>query len=222
MGPSGSGKTSLLRLVLGFAAPGSGLVRLDGREVSRDGRVLVPPEDRGLAVVFQDLALWPHLTVTGNLEFGLKAKRVPREERRARIASILRRVGLEQSGLRHPGELSGGERQRVAIARALVLDPRAVLLDEPLSNVDVDLRRDLLGLFRELFAERASTVLYVTHDLREAAAVATRFVVLEGGRVVQDAGLSELLRSPATPFVRALIEDLRGAGNLTEGSGKRQ
>jgi ABC-type Fe3+/spermidine/putrescine transport system ATPase subunit len=222
VGPSGSGKTSLLRLVLGFVAPGTGAVRLDGREASRDSKVLVAPEHRGLAVVFQDLALWPHLTVAGNLEFGLAAQRVPREERALRVATLLRRVGLEGRASRYPGELSGGERQRVAIARALVLEPRAVLLDEPLSNVDVDLRRDLIGLFRELFTERGTTALYVTHDLREAAAIANRVAVLEGGRIVQDGSCDELQRAPATPFVRALVDDLAGGGNLTQGSGKRQ
>jgi iron(III) transport system ATP-binding protein len=222
VGPSGSGKTSLLRLILGFVAPGTGAVRLDGLEVSRDGKVLVAPEHRSLAVVFQDLALWPHLSVARNLEFGLEAQRVTREERAGRVATLLRRVGLEGRAERYPGELSGGERQRVAIARALVLEPRAVLLDEPLSNVDVDLRRDLIGLFRELFAERSSTALYVTHDQREAAAIADRVAVLEGGRVVQDGAVGELQQAPATPFVRALVDDFVGGGNLTQGSGRRQ
>lgn len=210
LGPSGSGKTSLLRVVLGFATPGWGTVRVGERAVSHDGRVIVPPEDRGLAVVFQDLALWPHLTVAGNLRFGLESQRVPPAERSARIDDMLRRVGLQGSERRHPGELSGGQRQRVAIARALVLHPAAVLLDEPLANVDVDLRRELLALFRELFAERGTTVLHVTHDLREAVALAHRFVIVEGGRIVQDGPLAGLEAAPATPFVRSLVEDLRG------------
>ncbi|HET8647387.1 MAG TPA: ATP-binding cassette domain-containing protein, partial [Vicinamibacteria bacterium] len=143
LGPSGSGKTSMLRAVLGFAVPWSGTVRLDGVTVSENGRGLVPPEERRLAVVFQDLALWPHLTVEGNLAFGLAARGLPRAERAARVEAMLRRVGLAGSGPRFPGELSGGQRQRVAIARALVQEPRAVLLDEPLSNVDVQLRGEL-------------------------------------------------------------------------------
>jgi iron(III) transport system ATP-binding protein len=207
LGPSGSGKTSVLRAVLGFAIPWSGAVRLDGVTASQNGRVLVPPEERRLAVVFQDLALWPHLTVQGNLGFGLATRGVSRAERDARVKAMLRRVGLAGSERRFPGELSGGQRQRVAIARALVQEPRGVLLDEPLSNVDVELRRELLGLFGELFRERGSTVLYVTHDLREAAAVASRVAILEAGRVVQEGSVDDLRGAPATPFVRALVAD---------------
>jgi ABC-type Fe3+/spermidine/putrescine transport system ATPase subunit len=212
LGPSASGKTSLLRAVLGLAVPGSGAVRLGERLVSRDGRLLVPPEDRNLAVVFQDLALWPHLSVEGNLAFGLSARGVRADDRTARIAAMLRRVGLDGVGRRHPGELSGGQRQRVAIARALVLDPGAVLLDEPLASVDVELKRDLLSLLRDLFRERSATVLHVTHDLREAAALADRFAVLEEGRLVQEGGLDDLRRVPATPFVRALVIDFDTRG----------
>ncbi len=214
LGPSASGKTSLLRVVLGLAVPGSGVVSLGERVVSRDGRVLVPPEERNLAVVFQDLALWPHLTVEGNLAFGLSARGVRAEERTARIGAMLRRVGLDGVGRRHPGELSGGQRQRVAIARALVLDPGAVLLDEPLASVDVELKRDLLSLLRELFRERGTTVLHVTHDLREAAALADRFAVLEEGRLVQLGRLDELRVAPATPFVRALVLDFDTRGPM--------
>lgn len=210
LGPSASGKTSVLRVLLGFAVPSAGTVRVGDHVVSANGRVLVEPEDRGLAVVFQDLALWPHLTVVGNLAFGLTARRVAAEERAGRIAAMLGRVGLAGTERRYPGELSGGQRQRVAIARALVLEPRAVLLDEPLANVDVDLRRELLGLMRELFREKATTVVHVTHDLREAVALAHRYAVMEAGRIVQQGNLEDLVRAPATPFVRALVEDLEG------------
>lgn len=212
VGPSASGKTSLLRVVLGLAEPAAGTVRIGERVVSQDGRLRVPPEERGVAVVFQDLALWPHLTVEGNLAFGLAARGVGPGERAERIAAMLVRVGLDGAGRRHPGELSGGQRQRVAIARALVLGPAAVLLDEPLASLDVPLKRELVSLLRELARERGATVLHVTHDLREAAALAGRFAVLESGRVVQDGGLDELRRAPATPFVRALVEDLEAAG----------
>ena len=176
--------------------------------VSRDDRLLVAPEDRGLAVVFQDLALWPHLTVEGNLGFGLAARGMPARQRAERIAAMLGRVGLAGTERRYPGDLSGGQRQRVAIARALVTEPRAVLLDEPLASVDVDLRRELLELLRELFRENGTTAIHVTHDLREAVALAHRFAVLEAGRVVQQGSLGDLSRAPATPFVRALIADL--------------
>jgi iron(III) transport system ATP-binding protein len=207
LGPSGSGKSTLLRLLLGFEAPRAGAVLIAGDIVSRDGRVLVPPEERRLAVVFQDLALWPHLTVREHLAFGLEAQRVPRDEQRARISLLLERLGLADAAARYPRELSGGERQRVAIARALVLKPRAVLLDEPLSNLDLRLKRDLLVLFRELFAEEQCSALYVTHELREAAALATRIVVLEEGRVTQDGSLESLRSAPESEFVRGLVEE---------------
>ena len=222
LGPSASGKTSLLRVALGFANPRSGSVEVDGKVVSCDGRISVPPEDRALGVVFQDLALWPHLTVEGNLAFGLRARGVSTDMRQERIAAILRRVDLPGSQRRYPGELSGGQRQRVAIARALVLDPRCVLLDEPLANVDVHLRRDLLLLFRELFREKGTTVVHVTHDLREAAALAKRFVVLESGRIVQDGAMPDLQRAPATPFVRALVDDLVSRPIQPGAEGSRQ
>jgi len=214
LGPSGSGKTSVLRVILGFVTPETGTVRLDGEVASQEGRLLVLPEERGLAVVFQDLALWPHLSVAGNLAFGLNSRGVPRSERNARIRSILGRVGLTGKEHSHPGELSGGERQRVAIARALVLEPRAVLLDEPLSNLDVGLKRELLSIFRALLKERQTTALYVTHDLREAAALGDRIAVMEQGRVVQEGTLDSLRANPASSFVRTLLNDFSCAGTI--------
>jgi ABC-type Fe3+/spermidine/putrescine transport system ATPase subunit len=156
LGPSGCGKTSALRLVLGFVAPSKGSIRLGSEVVSREGKILCLPEHRDLGVVFQDLALWPHLTVRGNLAFGLGSRKLPRGEVDDRIRAILGRVGLTDKERSHPGELSGGERQRVAIARALVLEPRAVLFDEPLSNLDVGLKRELLAMFRELLKEQTT------------------------------------------------------------------
>jgi len=169
VGPSGCGKTSVLRVLLGLETPEAGIVRLSGEIASGDGRLRMHPEERGLAVVFQDLALWPHLTVAGHLAFGLDVRRVPRAERDVRIHAMLQRVGLVDKAQSYPSQLSGGERQRVAIARALVLEPRAVLFDEPLSNLDVVLKSELLRVFRELLTARKTTALYVTHDLREAA-----------------------------------------------------
>ncbi len=208
LGPSGCGKTTVVRLILGLAIPCQGRVRLGETTVSEAGRLLVPPEERGLAVVFQDLALWPHLTVAGNLNFGLAARGVARDEARSRITAILERLELADKAKRYPGDLSGGERQRVAIARALVLEPRAVLLDEPLSNLDVTLKRELLSLFRGLFRERGTTAIYVTHDLREAAALGDRIAVLEAGRIVQSATLDELRSHPASAVVGDLVEEL--------------
>lgn len=208
LGPSGSGKSSILRLLLGFATPAVGRILIGGEEASSAGTIIVPPEERELAVVFQDLALWPHLSVRGNLAFGLDARGVEAHVRDERIRDVLARVGLADKDRRHPGALSGGERQRAAIARALVLEPRAVLLDEPLSNLDAQHKRQLLDLFRAVFKERATTVLYVTHDLREAAVLADRIAVLEEGRIVQQGSVAEFRRAPNTDFVRALIEDV--------------
>ncbi len=217
VGPSGGGKTSVLRLLLGLVAPQGGRVLVGERPVSVAGRVVVPPEERGLAVVFQDLALWPHLTVYGNLEFVLASARVPRASRGERIRDMLGRVGLAGKERRHPGDLSGGERQRVAIARALVSEPRAVLLDEPLANLDTSLKRELLDVFRALIKERSTTALYVTHDVREAAALGDSIAVLEGGRVVQEGTLAELRRLPASAFVEGVLEDL---GHSRAGTGE--
>jgi iron(III) transport system ATP-binding protein len=206
LGPSGSGKTTLLRVVLGLLAPEAGAVSLDGLAASAEGRVIVPPERRGLGVVFQDLALWPHLSVAGNLAFGLAARGVSRRERGRRIAAMLERVGLPGFALRRPGGLSGGERQRVAIARALVVEPRAVLFDEPLANLDPVLKAELRGAFRELLRERGTAAIYVTHEARELAGLADRVAVLEEGRVVQAGTLEELRDAPGTPFVGAVFE----------------
>ncbi len=208
LGPSGCGKTTVLRLILGFEAPSSGIIRLGQEIVSTSRAILVPPEDRGLAVVFQDLALWPHLTVRGNLAFGLEAKRIPRREQDRRIAALLDRLGLSGKERAYPGELSGGERQRVAIARALALEPRAVLLDEPLANLDVRLKRELLTLFRQVFEERGTTALLVTHDLREAASLGDRISILEDGRITQEGILDELRAGARSPFVEELALDI--------------
>lgn len=208
VGPSGSGKTTLLRVILGLVAPDSGLVHLSGVTASAAGRVVMLPEERNLAVVFQDLALWPHLSVYGNLSFGLESRRVRKADRKERITRILRRVGLAGLEHRYPGQLSGGERQRVAIARALVLDPRAVLLDEPLTNLDVGLKRELLAHFRELFLERGTTALYVTHEPREAISMGKRLAVMEKGRVIQVGTLGDLGRADRTAFLESFLEDV--------------
>jgi iron(III) transport system ATP-binding protein len=212
LGPSGGGKSTIVRLVLGFVVPVQGRVILDRQVAAAQSRTLIPPEERNLAVVFQDLALWPHLTVHGNLAFPLESKGVAREQREQRIRDALARVGLNGKEQRYPGELSGGERQRVAISRALVQDPRAVLLDEPLSNLDAPRKRELIAVFRELFEENRSTVLHVTHDLREAKALGDRIAILEQGRVVQEGSFDALCEKPATEFIRSLFEDLDDDG----------
>jgi ABC-type Fe3+/spermidine/putrescine transport system ATPase subunit len=208
LGPSGCGKTSALRLVLGFVAPSKGNIRLGGDIVSHDRKILRLPEQRGIGVVFQDLALWPHLTVWKNLAFGLGSRKLPRGEMDDRIRTMLARVGLADKEDRHPGELSGGERQRVAIARALVLEPHAVLFDEPLSNLDVGLKREVLAMFRELLKEQKATAIFVTHDLREATTLGDRIAVMDEGHIVQEGTMDALCARPSNGFVKGLVEDL--------------
>ncbi len=205
MGPSGSGKTTVLRVILGLAAPRAGRVYLDGELVSEGRRVIRPTEERGLAVIFQDLALWPHLSVAGNLDFVLGGRGLLGAQRRQRCETMLRRVGLAGFEDRLPGDLSGGERQRVAIARALVCEPKAVLMDEPLVGLDPVLRRQLLQIFAELVARQKTTVLYVTHEPAEAAELCQRLAVLEQGRIVQSGTAEELRRQPATRFIGELF-----------------
>jgi iron(III) transport system ATP-binding protein len=202
-GPSGSGKTSLLRIALGLLLPSRGAVRLRGRTVSDGTRIVVPPEERGLAMVFQDLALWPHLSVHGNLGFALDARGTPRAERDRRIRDMLARVGLAGCEQRAPASLSGGERQRVAIARALVTEPDLVLFDEPLANLDVALKAEMLALIHQLLAQAGTAAIYVTHDAQEAERLAAEVVVLESGRITQTGTLVQVAADPQTPFVRA-------------------
>jgi ABC-type sugar transport system ATPase subunit len=205
LGPSGSGKTSLLRVILGFETPESGAVRIHGEIASVDNQLSILPEDRNLGVVFQDLALWPHLNVAAHLAFGLEVRGVPRIERDARVRTMLQRVGIADKAQRYPSQLSGGERQHVAIARALVLEPQAVLLDEPLSNLDIVLKCELLDVFRQLLNEKKTSAVYVTHELREAAILADRIAIIETGRIVQVGSLDELRARPATVFARRLV-----------------
>ena len=186
LGPSGCGKTTVLRLLAGLAVPASGRVLIAGKLAAADGRLLVEPERRGLGMVFQDLALWPHLTVAGNLDLGLRARGVPRAERRRRVTEMLDLVELSDLASARPGELSGGQQQRVALARALVLEPRALLMDEPLSSLDLDLNRRLRREILTLQARLGFTLVYVTHDREEAFDLATRVVLLSRGRVVSD------------------------------------
>lgn len=202
LGHSGSGKTTLLRAIAGFVVPRGGTIALAGRVVSNEGRNLIPTERRNLAMVFQDLALWPHLSVQGNLSFGLEAQHVPRPEREARIASMLSTVGLSARARCYPGELSGGERQRVAIARALVLEPTAVLFDEPLTNLDVALKDDLLGALASWLGARPAAAIYVTHDPEEARALGDRIAVLEQGRLVQVGSTQDFAFASRSPSGR--------------------
>ena len=184
-GASGSGKTTVLRLVAGLEVPDKGEIRMADRIVANSGRNLVPPEKRDVGMVFQDLALWPHMTVQQNLMFGLNARNVPKREANLRVREMLQRVGLEHRMDAKPYQLSGGEQQRVALARALVSRPSILLMDEPLSSLDDERKRaiasDLLGLQSQL----GFTFVYVTHDRDEADMLASRVCQLHNGRVAE-------------------------------------
>ena len=183
LGPSGCGKTTVLRLLAGFIAPSTGTISIDGEVVAANGKILQQPEQRHMGMVFQDLALWPHLTVEGNLEFGLKAQGIPKTERAQRITEILELVDMNAYSRARPAELSGGQQQRVALARALVLRPKALLMDEPLSNLDEELNQHLRGELLRLHAQLNFTLLYVTHDRAEASEIGTHIVCIRQGRI---------------------------------------
>jgi iron(III) transport system ATP-binding protein len=206
VGPSGSGKTTLLRTVAGFVSPTAGTVRIGDAVVASPSRS-VEPERRGLGMVFQQHAVWPHWNVGRNIEYPLKRAGVTRPERRRRVAEALELVGLAGTETRNPATLSGGQRQRVAIARAIVARPRVLLLDEALSALDEPLRDRLRLELRALTRSLGLTVLHVTHDRSEALALADRVVVLDGGRVQQIGAPGELLERPASPFVAGFISD---------------
>jgi iron(III) transport system ATP-binding protein len=200
LGPSGSGKTTLLRCLAGIERIDGGSLSIGSRVVA-DGRSHVPPEQRDLSMVFQDYALWPHLTALDNVAFALRRRRLPRSECRARAQVMLSRVGLEEFARRYPNELSGGQQQRVALARALIADTGLILCDEPLSNLDADLRERMRVEISSLVREAGATTVYITHDQAEAFALADHIGVLEEGVLVQAGSPEDVYHHPATPFV---------------------
>ncbi len=202
LGPSGCGKTTLLRLVAGFEEPDAGEIYLIKRLVSRSGLV-VPPEQRHVGMVFQDYALFPHMTVGQNIQFGLF--RWPAAWRRTRLTEMLRLVGLEGMAERYPHELSGGQQQRVALARALAPAPQLLLLDEPFSNLDVHLRQQLREEVQAILAQAGITTILVTHDQEEALSLADTLAVMGQGQIVQYATPDEVMRRPRTRFVAQFI-----------------
>ena len=184
LGSSGCGKTTLLRLIAGLEIPDSGEIWLGDVQVAGPGRSLLPPYRRQIGFVFQDLALWPHLTVAGNLQFVLDALRVPRAERSRRIDEALKLVRIDGFAARYPHELSGGEQQRVALARALIGSPRLLLLDEPLSSMDAELRAAMRTELARIQRTLELTTVYVTHDREDAAVLADRVIEMRAGRIV--------------------------------------
>jgi len=205
LGPSGCGKTTTLRMIAGFERPSEGEIRIEGADVAS-----LPPHKRPTNTVFQSYALFPHLSVEDNVAFGLKRKRVPKEEIRQRVASELERVGLADAARRRPAQLSGGMQQRVALARALVNLPKVLLLDEPLGALDLKLRKGLQIELKRIQREVGITFVYVTHDQEEALTMSDRIAVMNRGLVEQVAGPEEVYERPATTFVAGFI----GVSNL--------
>ncbi|QJP12503.1 ABC transporter ATP-binding protein [Starkeya sp. ORNL1] len=204
LGASGSGKTTLLRIIAGLAHPERGIITLDGGVVW-SARTVVPAERRGIGMVFQDYALWPHMTVAQNLGFGLQSQRLPEAEIAARLDHALEVTRLTAYRNRHPSELSGGQQQRVAIARCLAARPALMLLDEPLSNLDAALREDMRIEMMELVRREAITVVYVTHDQAEAMAVSDRIAVMRAGIIAQFDTPQAIYEAPADSFVASFI-----------------
>lgn len=200
LGASGSGKTTLLRLLAGFIDPDRGSILVGGEVVAAQGRSFRGPRERDLGMVFQDLALWPHLSVKGNLEFGLKARGVPRRERKERIGAMLQLLQMDGWAESRPEELSGGQRQRVALGRALVLQPGTLLMDEPLSSLDLELKARILNELLRIHERLGFTLLYITHDYDEALHVAQRLILLKDGR---------LSRSGAPDEMRPFLQEQR-------------
>jgi iron(III) transport system ATP-binding protein len=216
LGPSGSGKTTLLRCIAGFTVPSAGAVLFGGDDVTR-----LAPHARNAAMVFQSFALWPHLSVAENVAFGLEERRIEKGEIRRRVDEALGSMRLGDHGSRRIDQLSGGEQQRVALARALVVRPRCLLLDEPLSNLDAKLRHSMREEIRRVCKEQRLTAIYVTHDQKEALAVADRIAVMRAGRVLQVGTPEEIYRRPASRAVASFIGEtnlLRGTVRSVEGS----
>jgi putative spermidine/putrescine transport system ATP-binding protein len=211
LGPSGSGKTTLLRLIAGFERPDGGTIELAGREISK-----VPPYARDVNTVFQDYALFPHMTVAENIQYGLKVRRLPKAERQERGDRALEMVRLSGLGERKPAQLSGGQRQRVALARAIVNEPQVLLLDEPLGALDLKLRQEMQVELQHVQREVGITFVYVTHDQEEALSMSDRIAVLHAGRIEQVGSPLEVYERPQTDFVAGFI----GISNLIERDGR--
>jgi ABC-type Fe3+/spermidine/putrescine transport system ATPase subunit len=205
LGSSGCGKTTLLRTIAGFARPMSGAIHVGGRDITG-----LPPDRRDMALVFQSYALWPHMTVRQNIGYGLKLRRAPRDRAEGKVAELLAMLGLEGLGDRNVTALSGGQRQRVALGRALAIDPRILLLDEPLSNLDARIRQSVRHEIRALQQRLGITAIHVTHDREEAMVMADRIVILNRGQIEQLGPPEEVYNRPGSPFVARFM----GAENL--------
>jgi iron(III) transport system ATP-binding protein len=204
LGPSGCGKTTMLRMIAGFEKPSAGEIRIDDRVVS-SAKVFVPPEKRGIGMVFQSYAVWPHMTVFDNVAYPLKIAKLPRTEIKKKVETVLQTVHLSQYAKRIPSQLSGGQQQRVALGRALVSEPKLLLLDEPLSNLDAKLRESMRFEIKEIQRTFGITVVYVTHDQTEAMAMSDRVFVINRGIVQQVGSPADVYRRPANQFVADFV-----------------
>jgi putative spermidine/putrescine transport system ATP-binding protein len=214
LGPSGCGKTTALRLVAGFDRPDGGAILVDGKDITH-----VAPNKRDMGMVFQAYSLFPNMTAAQNVEFGLKIRGRKRGDRRGRVDGLLELVGLGHAGNRYPHQLSGGMQQRVALARALAIEPRVLLLDEPLSALDAKVRVQLREEIRRIQLELGITTLYVTHDQEEALSISDHVAVMYGGRIEQMGPPAEMYSAPATPFVAEFIGTMnRLEGTVADGS----
>ncbi len=203
LGSSGSGKTTILRLLAGLESADSGKIYVNGKLASEDDRILLPPAARGIGFIFQDLALWPHMTVYENIAFGLKVKKI--KNTTETISEILIFLGIEGHKHKYPSQLSGGQQQLVAIARSLVLNPKILLMDEPLVNLDVKLKSKIRAQIKEVIKNFSVTIIYVTHDHHEAFNLADDIMVINEGKIVENGTPQEIRRSN-NPFVREFIE----------------
>src|SRR5919108_512191 len=206
LGPSGCGKTTLLRSIAGLEIPDAGTISIaDKVQTSVDRGILVPPYSREIGFVFQNYALWPHMTVFANIAFGLKLRKMPEAEIKRKVLTALELVGLQGREQRYPSQLSGGQQQRVALARSLALEPRLILLDEPLSNLDAKLREEMRVELRKLIKKVGISALYVTHDQEEAFTISDAVIVMEAGKILQYDVPDEIYNHPAHPFVASFI-----------------
>ena len=212
LGPSGCGKTTTLRLIAGFVEPTAGEIVVGDRVVSSPARTL-PPEARKMSMIFQSYALWPHMTVADNVAYGLTLRKLPREQIARKVSGILATTKLTELATRYPGELSGGQQQRVALARALIVDPETLLLDEPLSNLDANLREEMRFEVRRLHDEYRYTTVYVTHDQSEAMTTADLIAVMNAGKIEQLGPPEDIYARPRSEFVARFI----GSSNIVRG-----
>lgn len=202
LGPSGCGKTTVLRLIAGLEKPSSGLVKINGTTVSDKGKILVPPHQRHIGFVFQDLALWPHFTVYDNIAFGLKEKKEKNIKRK--VTDLLDLFGIGDKEKKYPHQLSGGQKQMVAIARSLALQPEILLMDEPLANIDTHLKKSILKHLKVLQQKHRFTMLYITHDHHEAMTTGDHILIMNSGKI-EAAGTNEEISASSSQFVKSFL-----------------